>query len=112
MSTQAFRPKSVSGPVSGWVKAAAYAVPLCVLPSALWRLWALAKALPPGCRQLMRPWEPWCIVSLSVVSFTAALRPSGWCVPGARWCLGGSPSWAVGRFRSLLPSWRPAWAPP
>jgi uncharacterized protein (TIGR02246 family) len=92
MSTQAFGPKSVSGPVSGWAKAAAYAVPLCVLPSALWRLWALAKGLPPKCRQLMKPWEPWYIVSLSVVSFTAALATVGWCVPGARWCLGGSPS--------------------
>jgi hypothetical protein len=76
-------------PVSRWVKVAAYAVPLCVLPSALWRLWKLVDGLPPGCQQLMRVWEPWYIVALSVGSFGAALltiglvRPWGEVVP--RW---------------------------
>jgi hypothetical protein len=77
-------------PVSRWIKAAAYAVPLCVLPSALWRLWALAAGLPPGCRrQVMKAWEPYYITGLSVVSFGAALltiglvRPWGEVVP--RW---------------------------
>ena len=75
-------------PVSRWVRAAAYAVPLCVLPSALWRLWTLADGLPPGCRQAMRPWEPYYVAGLSVVSFGAALltiglvRPWGEVVPG------------------------------
>jgi len=84
-----------SQPVSRWVKAAAYAVPLCVLPSALWRLWALARAMPPGCRQLMAAWEPWYITGLSVVSFGAALltvglvRPWGEVVPDWVPFLGG-----------------------
>ena len=74
--------------VSRWIKAAAYAVPLCVLPSALWRLWALAEGLPPGCRQATQAWEPYYIAGLSVVSFGAALltiglvRPWGEVVPG------------------------------
>jgi hypothetical protein len=73
--------------VSRWIKAAAYAVPLCVLPSALWRLWALAAGLPPGCRQVMKAWEPYYISGLSVLSFGAALltiglvRPWGEVVP-------------------------------
>ena len=76
-------------PVSRWIKVAAYAVPLCVLPSALWRLWALADGPPPGCRQAMQGWEPYYITGLSVVSFGAALltiglvRPWGEVVP--RW---------------------------
>jgi hypothetical protein len=75
-------------PVSRWIRAAAYTVPLCVLPSALWRLWALADGLPPGCRQVMKAWEPYYITGLSVVSFGAALlaiglvRPWGEVVPG------------------------------
>jgi hypothetical protein len=74
-------------PVSRWIRAAAYAVPLCVLPSALWRLWALAEGPPPGCPQAMRAWEPYYIAGLSVVSFGAALltiglvRPWGEVVP-------------------------------
>jgi hypothetical protein len=76
-------------PVSRWIKVAAYAVPLCVLPSALWRLWALADGPPPGCRQATQAWEPYYITGLSVVSFGAALltiglvRPWGEVVP--RW---------------------------
>ena len=39
-------------PVSPWVKAAAYAVPLCVLPSALWRLHAVfVTGVPLGCER-------------------------------------------------------------
>jgi hypothetical protein len=76
-------------PVSRWITAAAYAVPLCVLPSALWRLWALADGLPRGCRQAGPAWEPYYITGLSVVSFGAALltiglvRPWGEVLP--RW---------------------------
>ena len=76
-------------PVSRWIKAAAYAVPLCVLPSALWRLWALADGLSPGCRQVTQAWEPYYIAGLSVASFGAALltiglvRPWGELIP--RW---------------------------
>jgi hypothetical protein len=86
---------SPSQPVPAWVRAAAYAVPLCVLPSALWRLWKLATGLPPGCQQLMRAWEPWYIAALSVGSFGAALltiglvRPWGEVVPRRVPFLGG-----------------------
>ena len=75
-------------PVSRWITAAAYAVPLCVLPSALWRQWALADGPPRGCRQDMQAWEPYYVTGLSVVSFAAALltiglvRPWGEVLPG------------------------------
>lgn len=88
-------PKPGSQPVSRWVEAAAYAVPLCVLPSALWRLWALVRGMSPECRQHMAAWEPWYITGLSVVSFGAALstiglvRPWGEVVPGGVPFLGG-----------------------
>jgi hypothetical protein len=64
-------------PVSRWITAAAYAVPLCVLPSALWRLWALADGLPRGCRQAGPAWEPYYVTGLSVVSLSAALLTIG-----------------------------------
>jgi hypothetical protein len=76
-------------PVSRWITAAAYAVPLSVLPSALWRLWALADGPPPGCRQAGPAWERYYVTGLSVVSLVAALltiglvRPWGEVLP--RW---------------------------
>jgi hypothetical protein len=58
--------------------AAAYAVPLCVLPSALWRLHAFfVRGVPPGCQRLVKPWEPYYVASLSVVSLVAALLTIG-----------------------------------
>ncbi|HEY6747259.1 MAG TPA: hypothetical protein VI357_16265 [Mycobacteriales bacterium] len=78
------------------IRAAAYAVPLCVLPSALWRLHAVfVKGVPAGCERLMRPWEPYYVASLSAVSFLAALltvglvRPWGEVVPAWVPVLGG-----------------------
>jgi hypothetical protein len=96
-------------PVSRWMKAAAYAVPLCVLPSALWRLWALADGLPPGCRQGTQAWEPYYITGLSVVSFGAALltiglvRPWGEVIPRRIPLVGGRtvPVWAAVTAASL-----------
>jgi hypothetical protein len=82
-------------PVSRWITAAAYAVPLCVLPSALWRPWALADGLPRGCRQAGPAWEPYHITGLSVVSLGAALltiglvRPRGEVLPGWIPLMGG-----------------------
>ena len=82
-------PQEKCGAANSSAKAAAYAVPLCVLPSALWRLWALADGLPPGCRQATQAWEPYYITGLSVVSFGATLltiglvRPWGEVIP--RW---------------------------
>jgi hypothetical protein len=78
-------------PVSRWMKAAAYAVPLCVLPSALWRLWALAEGPPPGCRHVMRAWEAYHVTGLSVVSFGAALLTIG----------------LVRRWGEVVPGWIP-----
>jgi hypothetical protein len=64
--------------VSLWVKVAAYVVPLCVLPSALWRIHAVfIKGLPPECEKLGEAWEPFYITALSIVSFTAALLTVG-----------------------------------
>jgi hypothetical protein len=81
---------------SRWIRAAAYAVPLCVLPSSLWRLHAVfVKGVPAGCERLMKPWEPYYVASLSVVSLTAALltvglvRPWGEVVPAWVPVLGG-----------------------
>src|SRR5215216_273908 len=71
-------PEHASRPVSRWVKAAAYAVPLGVLPSALWRLHAVfVKDFPSACEALMKPWEPFYVASLSVVSLGAALMTVG-----------------------------------
>lgn len=74
----ALRTQSTSRPVSGWIRAAAYAVPLCVLPSALWRFYHLAVSGPPdpSCRQ-MGWFEPYYIALLSVVSLSAALLTIG-----------------------------------
>src|SRR5215211_5686001 len=86
---QSCKPESVTGRVSRPVAAAAYAVLLCVLPSAVWRLHAvLVKDLPPACEALMAVWEPYYVASLSVISLGAALltigliRPWGEVVPG------------------------------
>jgi hypothetical protein len=90
------RTGSARATVSPWIRAAAYAVPLCVLPSSLWRLYAVfLKGVPPGCERLMKWWEPAYVAALSVVSLAAALltvglvRPWGEVVP--RWVplLGG-----------------------
>jgi len=86
----------VTGRVSRPVTAAAYAVPLCVLPSAVWRLHAvLVKDFPPACEALMAAWEPYYVASLSVISLGAALltiglvRPWGEVVPGRVPFVGG-----------------------
>ncbi len=86
-------------PPSGWVRKAAYAVPLCVLPSAIWRLVSPAAALLRGdlpCASgnaLEVVWVP----SLSVTSLGLAwltvglVRPWGEVFP--RWLprVGGRP---------------------
>lgn len=93
---QPCEPESVSGHVSRRVRVAAYAVPLCVLPSALWRLHAIfVKDFAPACRGLMGAWEPFYVTSLSVISLGAALltvglvRPWGEVAPGWVPFLGG-----------------------
>lgn len=85
-----------SRPGSRWIRAAAYAVPLCVLPSSLWRLHAVfVKGLPAGCERLTKPWEPYYVASLSAVSLIAAtltvglVRPWGEVVPAWVPVLGG-----------------------
>jgi hypothetical protein len=88
-------------PVSRSIRAAAYAVPLCVLPSALWRLWALADGLPPGCRQATQAWEPYYITGLSVVSFGAAL------LPGCPSPLDGPGAWVAVASDAPLLAWGP-----
>lgn len=71
-------PDSEFKPVSLWVKVAAYAVPLCVLPSALWRIYAVfIKGFPPECEKPGEAWEPFYIAALSIVTFTAALLTIG-----------------------------------
>ncbi len=71
-------PDSEFESVSLWVKVAAYAVPLCVLPSALWRIHAVfIKGFPPECGKTGEAWEPFYIAALSIVSFTAALLTIG-----------------------------------
>lgn len=57
------------------IRAAAWAVPAIVLPSAVWRLNAVIDP-NPAC-DMGRAWEPAYIVGLSVVSFGAALLTLG-----------------------------------
>jgi hypothetical protein len=87
-------------PVPRWIRAAAYAVPLLVVPSALFRLYVVVAG--PVCHPIgapeaaapvrLGPGESLYVVSLSVVSLAAALltiglvRPWGEVVP--RWVPG------------------------
>ncbi|GAB3953797.1 hypothetical protein GCM10029976_094690 [Kribbella albertanoniae] len=60
------------------IRAAAYGVPLCVLPSAGWRIWHLGwgPELPAACARM--GWiEPYYVASLSVVSLGVALLTIG-----------------------------------
>ena len=84
-------------PPSRAVRWAAYATPLCVLPSAVWRIWYVFVDADPDCVGHGPAWEQPYIVSLSVGSVTAAfltvglVRPWGEVVP--RWVplVGGRP---------------------
>ena len=83
-------------PPSRAVRRAAYATPLCVLPSALWRIWHVFVEPDPDC--LVGPaWERAYVASLSVGSVTAAaltvglVRPWGEVVPGRVPWVGGRP---------------------
>jgi hypothetical protein len=65
-------------PPSQWIRAAAYAVPLCVLPSALWRLsHAIGVMVDRGRCDTQSSGELGYIVGLSVVSMGAALLTIG-----------------------------------
>lgn len=88
----AVRPPSTRRPVPRWVTAAAVAVPLCVLPSALWRLSLVIDVVLHGerpCRTIASPAEGVYVAGLSVVSMAAAcltlglVRPWGEVFP--RW---------------------------
>lgn len=77
--------------VSPWIRVAAYAVPLCVLPSASWRMSAVIRGLPEGCPRTMGWIEPYYVASLSIVSFGAALLTIG----------------LVRRWGDVVPGWLP-----
>jgi len=84
-------------PPSRAVRWAAYATPLCVLPSALWRIWYVFVDADPACVGGGPAWERPYILSLSAVSVTAAaltvglVRPWGEVVPAWVPLLGGRP---------------------
>jgi hypothetical protein len=84
---------ALSGPAPRWAERAAHLVPLCVLPSGLWRI-ALVAGLA-GYRGHLRTWEGPYILSLTLVSEALALltfglvRPWGEVVPGWIPFLGG-----------------------
>jgi hypothetical protein len=77
--------------VSPWIRRAAYAVPLCVLPSALWRLEVVVDGGPEHCPRTMGWIEPYYVASLSVVSLGAALLTIG----------------LVRRWGEVVPQWLP-----
>lgn len=83
--TRARVPDEVQPPAR-WVVLLAWATPLCVLPSSLWRVYAITQ-IPPGCPD--SPGTRVYIVGLSCVSFAAAFLTVGlvseW---GRRW-----PTW-------------------
>jgi len=69
--------RAVTTPVPRLVRWAAYAVPLCVLPSVLWRIPLLVSG-PPGCPDYQySPGEGAYILALSVLSEGAALLTIG-----------------------------------
>lgn len=87
-------------PVPRWVTAAAVAVPLCVLPSALWRLDLVLDVLRRGegpCHMIASRAEAIYVTSLSVLSMTAACLTLGLVLPWGevfpRWLpfVGGKP---------------------
>lgn len=71
------------------IRLAAYATPVCVLPSALWRLHAALYGNPACFHGPV--WERAYVVSLSIVSFTAAYLTVG----------------LVSRWGEIYPSWLP-----
>ena len=64
-------------PVPRWVTAAAFAVPLCVLPSAAWRLGHVVDSILDGIPCESGVGELIYVAGLSVVSMTAALLTLG-----------------------------------
>jgi hypothetical protein len=83
---------TASTPVSPWIKAAAYAIPLCVLPSAAWRLaHAIGVMVDRGRCDTQSSGELVYIVGLSVVSMGAALLTIG----------------LVSRWGEVFPRWLP-----
>ena len=85
-------PPPTGRPVPRWATAAAIAVPLCVLPSAAWRIGHLIDVWLRGdgpCHTIASPTEGIYVASLSVVSMAAAsltlglVRPWGEVFP--RW---------------------------
>lgn len=87
-------------PIPRWATIAAVAVPLCVLPSAVWRVVHVINVWRNGegpCHTIAGPGEGIYVISLSVVSMAAALltlglvRPWGEVFP--RWLpfVGGTP---------------------
>ena len=65
-------------PASRWVRRAAWATPLCVLPSAVWRIAAIGH-VPDGCPD--GSGTHLYVIGLSVVSFTAAFLTVGMVSP-------------------------------
>jgi len=63
--------------VSPWITAAAWAVPLCILPSALWRLTVIVNGAPAegACRDTYTP--AWYLISLSAGSMALGLLTVG-----------------------------------
>lgn len=84
----------VAPPARRWVRIAAWATPLCVLPSSLWRLYAIGH-IPDGCPD--GDGTHLYVVGLSTVSFVAAFLTVGlvsrWGETVPRWVpvIGGRP---------------------
>ncbi len=64
-----------------WVRVAAWATPLCVLPSSLWRIYAITE-IPPGCPDGAGTHAY--VVGLSTVAFLAAFATVGLASPWGR----------------------------
>ena len=64
-----------------WIKIAAWATPLCVLPSSLWRIYAITQ-VPPGCPDSAGTHAY--VVGLSTVAFLAAFATVGLVSPWGR----------------------------
>ena len=80
---------STTAPAPGWIRVAAWATPLCVLPSSLWRLYAIHH-VPDGCPE--GTGTDLYVIGLSTVSFLAAFATVGLVSPWG----GNLPRWVPG----------------
>ena len=94
-TTSGFGTRSTVPPPPRWAVWSAWAIPLTILPSAIWRLWAVFEEEPGGPHAFLN--DGWYLVLLSALSMVLGLLSLGlvrsWGLALPRWVplLGGRP---------------------